>query len=130
MMKRRFRIATAKQVRSTDAKRAATHQAQAAAIQRRQKRYNNEVAMTQCEVILKNTFKLILVYMFIDVIDVMCGNKATLPPIPHTLLFSFLFHFFFFTTLCVDLFINIVNWKKGGLVEEFSCIFASNGVFR
>ncbi len=49
-MKRKFRIANAKQCRSSDQKRAAAHQAQAAAIQRRQKRYNNEVAMAQCEV--------------------------------------------------------------------------------
>jgi len=51
-MKRKFRIANAKQVlmSNSDTKRAAQHQAQAAAIQRRQKRYNNEVAMAQCEV--------------------------------------------------------------------------------
>mmetsp|Transcript_63275 Transcript_63275/g.142693 ORF Transcript_63275/g.142693 Transcript_63275/m.142693 type:complete len:360 (-) Transcript_63275:139-1218(-) len=49
-MKRKFRLANAKQLRSSDSKRAAAHQAQAAAIQRRQKRYNNEVAMAQCEV--------------------------------------------------------------------------------
>ena len=49
-MKRRFRVASAKQARSADPKRAAAHQAQASAIQRRQKRYNNEVAMAQCEV--------------------------------------------------------------------------------
>lgn len=49
-MKRKFRIATAKQSRSHDMKRASLHQAQASAIMRRQERYNNEVAMAQCEV--------------------------------------------------------------------------------
>lgn len=49
-MKRRFRIATAKQSRSHDLRRASIHQSQASAIMRRQQRYNNEVAMAQCEV--------------------------------------------------------------------------------
>jgi hypothetical protein len=49
-MKRRFRLANAKQVHASDGKRAAIHQAQAAAIHRRQKTYNNEVAIAQCEV--------------------------------------------------------------------------------
>jgi hypothetical protein len=65
-MKRRFRIATAKQVRSTDMKRAAAHQAQAAAIQRRQKRYNNEVAMTQCEVREVAAFVVVVVVVDCD----------------------------------------------------------------
>lgn len=52
-MKRKFRLANAKQILmfNSDAKRAAQHQAQASSIQRKQKRYNNEVAMAQCEVI-------------------------------------------------------------------------------
>lgn len=70
-MKRKFRIANAKQSRSADVKRAAVHQAQAAAIQRRQKRYNNEVAMAQCEV-------------------------STRLSIPYYFLFLFLFLFLFF----------------------------------
>jgi len=49
-MKRNYRIATAMQSRSTDQKRATTHQARAAAIQRQQTRYNNEVSMAQFEV--------------------------------------------------------------------------------
>lgn len=49
-MKRNYRIATAKQARSTDSKRAAAHQARAAAIQRHSTRYNNEVSMAQFEV--------------------------------------------------------------------------------
>jgi hypothetical protein len=48
-MKRNFRIANAKQSRSTDLKRAAAHQARAAAIQRQQTRYNREVSMAQFE---------------------------------------------------------------------------------
>jgi hypothetical protein len=72
-MKRRFRIATAKQVRSTDMKRAAAHQAQAAAIQRRQKRYNNEVAMTQCEV--REVAAFVVVVVVVVVVD--CDSQPS-----------------------------------------------------
>ena len=49
-MKRKFRLATAQAVRSTNPKRAAQHESAAKAIQRRQTSFNKEVSMTQTEV--------------------------------------------------------------------------------